>query len=155
MVVLSQVCEGNNIAGVVGRSVLVGHPHLNAVDADTAEDIGQLLHVRIVPIAEIVSQEEVAVFIVLVCRKLITGQLHAALTADGLAAGFLLRDDGLHLQLSKLQIGTHTKQGGSTAHQLGVGGQGNVTCLKEFDNLVILSFVMELHILVVKGKSSL
>ena len=155
MVVLGQVCKGNNIAGVVGGSVLIGHPHLNAVDTDTAEDIGQLLHVCIVLIAEIMCKEEVAVLIVLVCRKFITGQLHTALAADGLTAGFLLRDDGLHLQFSKLQIGTHTKQGGSTAHQLGVGGQGNVTCLKEFDNLVILSFVMELHILVVKGKSSL
>ena len=155
MVVLAQVCKGNDIAGVIGGSVLIGHPHLNAVDVDTAEDIGQLLHVRIVLIAEVVSEEEVAVFIVLVCRKLITGQLYAALTADGLAAGLLLRDDGLHLQFAKLQIGANTKQGGRTAHQLGVGRQGYITCLKEFDNLIFLTLVVEFDILVVEGESCL
>ena len=155
MVVLAQVCKGNNIAGVVGGSVLVGHPHLNAVDTDTAEDIGQLLHIRVVPVAEIVSEEEVAVFIVLVGRELITGQLHTALTADGLTAGFLLRDNGLHLQFAKLQIGANTKQGGRTAHQLGVGRQGYITCLQEFDNLIFLTLVVEFDILVVEGESCL
>ena len=155
MVVLGQVCKGNNIAGVVGGSVLIGHPHLNAVDTDTAEDIGQLLHVCVVLIAEIMRKEEVAVLIVLVRRKFITGQLHTALAADGLTAGFLLRDDGLHLQLAKLQIGTNAKQGGGTAHQFGVGRQGYITCLQEFDNLVLFALIVELDILVVEGESSL
>ena len=148
----SHVGEGNDVARVGRCRRLIGYPHFNAVDLHTAHDVGQVAHVVIIAVAEVVGKEEVAILIVVVDVNFKVGELHTALRIDGGGRRLLLGNYRLEFQLTKLQIGTHPKKGGGAADEGGVGGEADVTRFNEFDNFVLLTFVAQLQILGVKGE---
>ena len=152
---LAEVGHCHEIARVGGRSVLIGHPNLHAVNLNARGNRGQLRHVGVVFVTEIVGEEEVAVFIVSICRKLEVGELHAALGADALRTGLLLRDNGADFELAELQVGTYAEERRRAAYERRVGGHGDVARLDELDDFVLLAFVVQLEVLRVEVEGRL
>ena len=109
---LAQVGEGDDVARTVVAAGLVGHPQLHTGDDHARHDGGQLGHVAVVGVAEVVGKEEVAVLVVVGHVDLKLGELAAALGAHGGRLGGLLRHHGLQRELTKLQVGTDTEERG-------------------------------------------
>ena len=78
-----QIHQTHDIAGVHRLSTSVGHPHLKAVDGDTAGDVRQGRARSVVSVVEIVGEEEVAVLVVVVCLNLIRVRLATSSAANG------------------------------------------------------------------------
>ena len=144
---LCQIGKGEDVARIAGRSRLVGHPHLYASNVDTRSQRRQLLHGGIVALAEILAEEEVAVFLVVGDIEFEGGELCATLGRDTLGGGVLLRDDSLQLELTKLHIRADTKQAAGTLDERVVGGERDIASLNEFDDFVLLALVAQLQVL--------
>ena len=108
--VLAQVGQGNDVTGVVDRACLVGHPYLNTVDVHTGGEVGQGAHGGIVFVAEILREEEVAVFLVVGSVDLEGRQLHAAFRRHAARRRLLLADHRLQLQPAELPVGADAEE---------------------------------------------
>ena len=64
--VLTHIHKPHQMARLVVRAPLVGYPHLNTCDIDTRKHIRQLRGIVVVCVAEIVPEEEISVFVVVV-----------------------------------------------------------------------------------------
>ena len=64
LLILTQVRQGHDITGVRGVARLVGDPDLHTVDLDTCHHVGQRRHRLVIPLTEIVGEEEVAVLLI-------------------------------------------------------------------------------------------
>ena len=84
-------------------------------------------------------QEEVAILIILIDLDLKGLGLHASFRADRLRLRLLLREKGVHPQLTKLQVGLHTEQCRTTVDQTVAGVHAHVTRLQRLDNLILLT----------------
>ena len=139
----AQVGKGHDVSGVGGGSVLVGHPHFHAVDGDAALYVGQAFHPTRVVVAEVVSQEEVAVGFIVVPLNFKGCELCAALRGDRLGHRFLLRGYGLQFQFAELQVGANTEERTGTLYQTIVRRHGDVTAFQEFYNLIFLALILQ------------
>ena len=93
----AQVRKAHDVARIGGSTRFVGNPNLYTVHGDTRSNGRQLLHVVIVTVAEEMSQEEMAVLIVSICRELVTGQLCSPFTAYAGRGRLLLGKHGRQL----------------------------------------------------------
>ena len=66
--VLAQIHERKNIARLVEVAALVGDPHLDSGDVDTARYQGQTLAPLVIVVAEEMAEEEVPVLVILIGR---------------------------------------------------------------------------------------
>ena len=107
---LAEVGHCHKVARVGRCSVLIGHPNLHAVNLNARGDGGQLRHIGVVFIPEKVREEEVAVFVVGICRKLIIGELYAAFGIDALRTGLLLGNDRADFEFAELHVGANTEE---------------------------------------------
>ena len=147
---LAEVGHCHEVARVSGRSVLIGHPNLHAVNLNARGNRGQLRHVGVVFVTEIVGEEKVSVFVVGICRKLIIGELHTALGTDALRTGLLLGNDRADLKFAELHVGANAEERRCAANERRVGGHGDVARLDELDDFVFLAFVAQLEVLCVE-----
>ena len=152
--VFAQVGECYDVTGVGGRSGLVGHPDFHAVDIYAGSHVGQRTHTLSIVIAEILGEEEVAVFFVVGHIDLKGCQLYAALTAHRLSGRLFLREHGLQFQFAKLHVGSQSEERAGSLHERGVAGEGDVAGLYELDDLVLLTVVFQFKVLcvIVKGR---
>ena len=88
-----------------------------------------------------------AVLLVVGNVQLKGSQLCATLGRHALGGRILLRHDGLQFQLTKLHIGTDTKQAAGTLDERVVGGERDIAGLNEFDDFVLLALVAQLQVL--------
>ena len=151
----TQAGQGNDVSVVLCAGTLVGNPNLYTLDGDAATYGGQRLHVVVVTFAEEVREEEVLVLLVVGGAELEGSRLLATLTAGTGAGTLLLADNGLQFQFPELYVGTQTEQAAYAWHQAHVAGERYVTGFNEFDNLVFLAVVLQLHHLRVKVEGSL
>ena len=101
---------------------------------------------------EILSQEEVAVLLVVSGVNLKRRCLCATLRGNTLCRRLLLRHDGIQLQLAKLHSGVNTEEARSTLHQRVVGREAHVASLHQLDDFVFLSIELQLQVLRVVGE---
>ena len=153
--VFTQVCQRNEVTAVGGCSRLVGHPDFHTVDLDARHEVGQCRHRGVIPLAEIVGEEEVTVLFVVGHIHFKGRGLCAALGRYTLRRGFLLRQYRLQFQLTKLHIGTDTEKATGSLHERVVRGETHVTGLHEFDNLVFLALVFQFQVLGIKVKGGI
>ena len=76
--VLAEVGQCYDVAGVAGRSCLVCHPYFHTVDGYACLEVRQRFHRRVIVVAEVLGEEEVAVLLVVGCIDLERCQLFAA-----------------------------------------------------------------------------
>ena len=112
-------------------------------------------HVAVVGLAEVVCQEEVAVLVVVGHANLKFRELAAALRTHRTALRGLLRHHRLQRQLAKLQVGTDTEERCGARDERRVGGEAHVTCLQQLDDLILLTVILQLHLLRVEVKGRL
>ena len=74
-------------------------------------------------------------------------QLYTALTGNTLGCTLLLRSHHLQFQLTKLHIGSYTKEATGTLDERRVARERHITSLNELDNLIFLTIILQLHIL--------
>ena len=151
---LCQLGESDDITGVRRRSRLVGNPHLNTGNLDACRNDGQALHGLIIVLTEILGKEEVTVFLIVGYIQLERSGLRATFRGNALRRGVLLRQHGLELQLTELQVGAHAKQAAGALNQRVVRRESDVTGLNQFDNLVLLALVAQLQVLRVEVEGS-
>ena len=77
------VGEGYNVACVRRSCRLIGYPHFDAVNLHATHDVRQVAHVLIIAVAEVMGEEEVAVFVVVVDINFKVRKLCAALRTYG------------------------------------------------------------------------
>ena len=140
------------MTGVRSGSSLVGHPDFNTLNLYTSGDIGQGRHGLVVTVTEIMRKEEVAILFIVRHVHLEGSGLGSTFRRDTLGGGFLLRKYRLEFQATELHIRTYTKQTRSTFYQRVVGGECDISCLYQFDNLVRLTLVFQFQVLCVKIK---
>ena len=145
--VFSQIGQRNDVACVGGRSRLVGHPYLHAVDGDAGGDVGQCAHGGIIVAAEILREEEMAVLLIVGGIHLKRGGLRAALACHARARRLLLRYHRLQFQFAELQVGADTKQLRGTSHQRRIAGKRNISRLHQLDDFVFLAVVFQFQVL--------
>ena len=146
-VVLAQVGEGDNIAGIGGGSCLVSYPDLHAVDLHARGKVGERAHARVVVGKEIVGEEEMAVLLVVSDVDLKRGELLATLGGDALVGRLLLREHRLELQAAKLEVGADTEEAACALYEGIVGGEGDIASLNESHHLVLLAVILEFEVL--------
>ena len=97
-------------------------------------------------LVEELTEEEVAVSVVIVSfyRKL--GRLDSALSVDRLALGVLLRDKSGKGQFAELQLGLHTEQSRTASYQARPGSHAYVTGFNALDDFVLLALVCEFQV---------
>ena len=142
-VILTQVGQRHDITCLIIITTFVGYPHFNAVNRHTTRNIRQRLHSLLIIVAEIITQEEVAILIITINWHLKTGCLCTTFTRYGLTFRVLLRNQCLHFQLTKFQIGLDTKQCTTSLYQAAIQVHRHITCLQRLDNVVLLSFIVE------------
>ena len=111
------------------------------------------MHGSIVALAEIAGEEEVAVLLVVGHIHFKRRHLRTTSRRNALGGRVLLRKNRLQLQLTKLHVRTNTKQTAGAFHQRVVRGEGDVTRLHQFDNLIFLALIAQLDILGVEVES--
>ena len=145
--VLSEVSQSDDATSVRGGSRLVGNPYLHTGDLDTRRQVGQCRHRLVVTLSEIVRQEEVAVLLIVSHVHLEGCGVRTSLRGHALRRRFLLREYRLQFQPAELHIRADTEEARSALHQRVVRGEGNVSCLHEFDDLIFLAVVFQLQVL--------
>ena len=108
-IILAQVGQRHDITCLIIIATFVGYPHFNAVNRHTTRNIRQRLHSLLIIVAEIITQEEVAILVIAINWYLKAGCLCTTFTRNGLTFRVLLRNQCLHFQFTKLQIGLDTK----------------------------------------------
>ena len=114
--VLTEVCQGDDAAGVRGGTGLVRHPDFHSGDLDTRRQVRQRRHRLVVTLSEVVRQEEVAVLLILGHIDLEGCRVGAALRSDTLRRRFFLRKYRLQLQPAELHVRADTEQAGGALH---------------------------------------
>ena len=122
---------------------------------NTRGQIGQGAHGGVVLLAEILREEEVAVFLVVGCINLEGCELHAALRTDARGIGFLLRGHELQFQSAELHIGAQTEERRCAADERRVAGERHIAGLHEFYDFVFLAVVFEFDVLGVVVESGI
>ena len=89
-VILTQVCQCDYVTCLFIVRTLIGHPHLNTVNGHTARYVWQRFHSLLIVIAEVVTEEEVTVLVIVVDRHLKVRRLCATFAAHGLTLRVLL-----------------------------------------------------------------
>ena len=90
------------------------------------------------------------VFLIVGHIYLVGMSLCAALARHALSGALFLRDHCLQFQFAKLHVGTYTKEARCTVDQRVVRGEGHITGLHQFDNLVLLAVVLQFQVLRIK-----
>ena len=83
-----------------------------------------------------------AVLVVVIASDIETGQLRTTFAAHRLRLAVLLRNQGLDLQLTELQVRLDTKQRLATADERTRQVHRHVTCFDALDDVVFLAFVV-------------
>ena len=78
-IAFSEVGKGQDIASVVVRRPLVGHPHLNLRNLDARGDEWEFLHILVVSVAEVMSEEVVTVLVVFSGKDFVGAFSHTSL----------------------------------------------------------------------------
>ena len=102
MDVLTEVGEGDNVSRLIVIATAIGHPYLYLGDLGTRRYEGQLGHGLVVAVTEEMTQEEVAVLVIVVDVDLEVRRLYAPLRGDGTRLGVLLGQEGVDAQFAKL-----------------------------------------------------
>ena len=155
MGIFGQIHESHDITSLFVIALLVGYPHLDAVDAHTRRYIGQFGGKLVVVVPEEVSQEKVTVFVVGIGPNLERCGLGSTAGIDGLRLGLLLRDKGRGGELAELHGGLDTEQGRAASYERRPGGHAHVTGLDVLDNFVLLALVLQFEVLGVEVESGI
>ena len=153
--VLGQIHEAHDIARLFVAALLVGNPHLDAVDAHPRRYVGQLRGKLVVVVAEEVGQEEVAVLVVGIGPNLEGGRLGTAAGVDRLRLRLLLRNQGRGGELAELHGGLDTEEGRAASYERRPGSHAHVTGLDVLDDFVLLALVLQLEVLGVEVEGSI
>ena len=78
-IAFSEVGKSNDVACVVVRRPLVGHPHLNLRNLDARGDEWEFLHILVVSVAEVMSEEVVTVLVVFSGKDFVGAFSHTSL----------------------------------------------------------------------------
>ena len=107
-------------------------------------------HGLLVIIPEIVTKEEVTVFVVRVNWYLKTSSLCTTFARNGLTFWILLRYEGLYFQFAEFQIGFYTEQWTTTTNEAIVQVHGYITSFDGLDNVIFLTLIVHLEIDLIK-----
>ena len=142
-----QIHQTDDVTGVRGLSTGVGHPHFNAVDGHTTGDGGKGGAGLVIAVVEVMGEEEVTVFVIVVGLDVIRVQLVSSPTAHCGRLRLLLTGHSLQSQTSKLQVCPDTKQHTRTPDEARIGGEGDITCLDQLHDVIFLTFITQFQVL--------
>ena len=98
-------------------------------------------------IPEISGKEEVTVLLIIGNIDFKWSQLYTAPAGNTLGCTLLLRSHHLQFQLTKLHIGSDTKEATGSLDKRRIAGERHITCLNKLDNLVFLAIILQFHVL--------
>ena len=136
-------------------TAFIGDPYLDLIDLRTAGDVRHILHCLLVMLAEEMGEEEMAVLIIGVTADVEFRCLRTALTAHRLRLAVLLRDEGLDLEFTELEVRFDTKERLAASDEGGRQIHRDVTRLDGLDDVVLFAFVVQFEVLLVKGERCL
>ena len=149
-----QVHEGHNVSGFFGHGPTVGHPNLQPGNLHRTVDDRQGGQRIFVLIAEIMTQKEVPIGLVLIRFNFKLLRCCTPLNVDALALAALLGKQGGYRGFAKLELAFHPKQRLRTGDQAGGHGQTNVSQFQRLNNVVFLSAKIQLRF-ILKSKRRL
>ena len=150
----AKVCKSHEIARVACCSAFVCHPHLNTRNPDARGHIRQRCHPSVVALAEIMTKEEMSVFLVISGVYLKRRHLRASAWWHTLSSGVFLRNHCLQFQFAKLHICTHTEERRCSFYERWIRWEGNISCLNKFYNLVFLALITQFYVFGIPVKGS-
>ncbi len=145
-VVLAKIGQGKNVPVIGHRSTHIGTPYLHPDDTDRGIGCGERGHRLVVIIIEILRDEVVSVFLILVGADLELTCRGTALHPHVFGTGLFLRPHGIHRQFAELQLGMYAEQLLAAVDKGGVQGEGDIGRLEQLDNIVLLALIFQLYL---------
>ena len=148
----AEIHQTHDIAGVGGGARSVGDPDIQSQQLHLRVDDRQVLHRLIIGIPEILRQQEVAVFLVLIRLDLKGLRAGTALHGHRLALRPLVGDDGRQPELAELHLRLDAEQLLSSGDQGALGCKGCITDLDLSEDILAAARIIEFQlVLEIKG----
>ena len=149
---LAQVGQGQQVAVLCDGGAHVGAPHFETDDLHVAPHHRQRGHGFVVVVVEVLREEVVAVFLVLVGPYLELVAAGAAFHLQVLGAGLLLAQHGVDGQFAEFQLRVEAEELLAAVDEACAQRKRDVGSLEQLQYVVLLALVLELyHVLEVEG----
>ena len=135
----AQVRPRQDVASLVIGRFLVRHPNLDLGNLDARRDEGQPGHPRVILVAEVLGEEEVAVLVVGRCLDFINLGGDAALGADGLGRRLLFGQQGRDVEFAELEARLDAEEGRSARDERVAGRHRHIAGLEILDDVILLT----------------